>query len=513
MIADFFSSGIPELFYTNYYLVLFALLAIISIFATRFATRFGVPALVLFLGFGMLAGSDGLGLIDFSDAYLAQFFGTIALVIILFDGGMQTRWSSVRPVLAPALSLATIGVVFTALSVAVAAKLILPFSWLEALLLGSIVGSTDAAAVFSVFSGKAIKERLARTLEAESGSNDPMAVFLTISFIQMIQYEDTNMLTLIPQFFWQMGMGLLMGYTLGRAAVWILNRIRLDSGGLYPLLALSLAFLAFSASALVNASGFLAVYVLAIIVGNADVPYRHSIFRFNEGFAWMMQILMFIVLGLLVFPGEVLSEFLIVGLILSGVLMFIARPLGVATSLLPFIRMSNFRYSVREYIFISWSGLKGAVPVILATYPLLAGIEHSQSFFNVVFFIVLTSTLIQGATISPLAKLLNLESKRGKAQKYTIELVSLGKANADIIEYCVNLEDAIVDKEIRDLLLPKGTLINAIIRDDQIITPTGHTKILANDHLFILVAKENISRLKRVLTKQRLDMEGEEVKT
>ncbi|WP_084417644.1 potassium/proton antiporter [Chrysiogenes arsenatis] len=500
MLEILFSTGIPEIFHTNYYLVLFALLAIISVIATRFATRYGVPALVLFIGFGMIAGSDGLKLINFSDPFLAQLFGTVALVIILFDGGMQTKWDAVRKVMAPALSLATVGVVVTAGIVGIAAKLILPIGWLEALLLGSIVGSTDAAAVFSVLSGKNIQENLARTLEAESGTNDPMAVFLTLGFIQLILSEKAELLSLIPQFFWQMGVGGIAGYAFGRFAVWVLNRIRLDSGGLYPVLGLGFAFFVFSASALINASGFLAVYILALVIGNSDVPYRHAIFRFNEGLAWMMQILMFIMLGLMVAPQEMFEEFLVVGLLLSVVLTLVARPIGVYISLIP------FHFNFKEFTFLSWSGLKGAVPIILATYPMLAGVEHSQSFFNVVFFIVLTSTLVQGATISPLAKWLGFESPGKKQQKHTIELLSLGTANADIIEYIVNEDDDIVGKQIRDLLLPKGTLINAIIREDNITTPTGHTVIQSNDLLFILVPKENIARLKRVLTKHRKDV-------
>lgn len=494
------SPVIQDLFHSNYHITLFSLLAIISVVAARFINRFGVPALVLFLCFGMLAGSDGLQLIEFSDPNLAQIFGTVALVIILFDGGMQTKWHSVRPIMAPALTMATVGVVVTAVVVGIAAKQLFAITWLEAMLLGSIVGSTDAAAVFAVLSGKNIKDRLARTLEAESGTNDPMAVFLTISFITLIQADgDGSILKLAPMFVWQMGVGLAVGYLLGRLTVWVMDRIRLDSGGLYPVLGISAAFFAYGTSSMANASGFLAVYVLALVIGNADVPYRHSIFRFNEGFAWMMQMLMFIVLGLLVFPGEIFADFLVTGLILSGVLIFIARPLGVGLSLL------FYRYSAREFVFLAWSGLRGAVPIVLATYPLLAGLTHSQDFFNVVFFVVLTSTLVQGTTILPLARWLGLEDPARPAPRHSIELVTAGRTNMDIIEYTVSEEDEIVGQEIRNLKLPPGTLITAIIRNDQIVIPSGSKIIQVNDLLFVMLAKKDIPCLKQLLTKQRVN--------
>lgn len=488
---------IDFLFNTDYFIFLFALLLIIGVVATKFSSKFGVPALVLFIVVGMIAGDDGLGLIEFGNASLAKLFGMIALIIILFEGGLQTKWDAVKPVAYPAITLATLGVLLTAVFTGIAARFILDLTWLEALLFGSIVGSTDAAAVFAVLRGKNIKSRLGTTLEAESASNDPMAMFLTISFIQLIQTDDSSILSLIPQFFWQMGIGLLIGYVLGKAGVWVLNKINLDSGGLYPVLGLGIAASTYGTASLIGASGLLAVYVVAIVIGNAEIPYRHMITRFSEGLAWMMQILMFVVLGLLVFPSEIIGPIMLKGLLLSLILMLVARPISV------FVIVAFFKYRLKENIFLAWSGLRGAVPIVLATFPMLAGLEQSQMFFNVIFFVVLTSALIQGSTISPLASKLGLVEDDQPSPAHSIELVSIGKTNAEIIEYVVKDQDDVAHKPIADLALPENALINAIIRNDEVITPFGSTVIQPHDILFILVNKDKIKDLKQALMKRK----------
>ncbi|KAB2951516.1 potassium/proton antiporter [Heliorestis acidaminivorans] len=475
---------------TDYFVFLFALLLLTGVVATKFSNYLGVPALVLFIGVGMLVGSDGLGLIDFANASLAQLFGILALIIILFEGGMQTDWKRIRPVLYPSLSLATVGVLLTAGVVAVAAKYILGVGWLEALLFGAIVGSTDAAAVFAVLKGQSIRSKLSSTLEAESGTNDPMAMFLTLALIELLLRDTSSYWLMIPSFIWQMGAALVIGYTMGQVAVAIMNRINLDSGGLYPILALGFAVLVYSSTALINASGLLAVYILALVIGNSDVPYRHSVFRFNEGFAWMMQILMFIVLGLLVFPSQLIGDVIIKGLILSAILILLARPISV------FISLLFFKFSIKEKVFLSWSGLRGAVPIVLATYPMLAGLENSQMFFNVVFFVVLTSTLIQGLTMSPLAEKLGLTGDKAPVSPHSLELVSIGQANADIIEYFLSEDDAAVGKQVIELCLPDSVLIVGLIRDGELIAPRGQTEMMANDIIYVLTPKEHSKNLK-----------------
>ncbi|WP_079508164.1 potassium/proton antiporter [Mesobacillus jeotgali] len=479
---------------TDSFILFLAFLFIVGVLTTRFSTRLGVPSLIFFIMVGMVMGSDVLGIIYFDNAALTQKIGVIALVIILFEGGLQTNWKDVRPVIAPSLSLATVGVLITSGIVAIAAKMILGLDWLEAILFGAIVGSTDAAAVFAVLKDHNVSPKLGLTLEAESGSNDPMAVFLTVAMIELITIPDASILKLIGDFFLQMGLGLILGIIFGRIAVKALNAINLDSSGLYPVFATAFALLTYGLTAFLNGSGLLAVYIAAIIVGNAEIAYRHSIFRFSEGFAWMMQILMFVILGLLVFPTELFTlDILIQGLLISVILMLVARPVAV------FISTIKMNFSQKERVFLSWAGLKGAVPIILATFPLLAGIEDSHQMFNVVFFVVLTSALIQGATIPKLADKLGLNGPKKTTPMQSLELVSLGKADAEMIEYEMESDSAIVGKTLMEIPFPEGTLVNAIIRDGKLTAPTGNTAILAGDFLYILSARKNKSQLKKLL--------------
>ncbi|WP_096202938.1 potassium/proton antiporter [Bacillus sp. FJAT-45350] len=485
---------LDSVFTTDYFILLSALLLIIGVLTAKFSTRLGVPALILFILVGMITGSDGLGLIHFDNAKMAQLIGIVALVIILFEGGLQTKWSTVKSVATPSLSLATLGVILTTVVVAVAAKLILGVTWLEGFLFGAIVGSTDAAAVFAVLKGQNVKARLGATLEAESGSNDPMAVFLTLSLIELMMVEDPVYFLLVGSFFWQMGIGLVMGLVLGKLAAYAINRINLDSSGLYPVFALAFALLTYSITALIGASGLLAVYVAALIIGNSDLTYRQSIFRFNEGFAWMAQILMFTILGLLVFPNQLLTlDVIIKGLLLSFILIIIARPLAV------FLSTIKMGYNLKEKVFLSWAGLRGAVPIVLATFPMIAGLENSQLFFNVVFFVVFTSALIQGSTISIFAEKLGLTGPKRTESMHSLELVSIGKANAEIIEFEVSEESVITGETLADIQFPKDVLINAIIRKGELITPYGETKIEIGDILYILVSRESKKELKLLL--------------
>lgn len=436
--------------------------------------------------------------IYFDNAFITQLFGTLALIVILFEGGIHTKSQDIRMVITPSLSLATIGVLLTTLIVGIAAKYILDLTWLEGLLFGAIVGSTDAAAVFAVIGSKNIRKKLTSTLEAESGTNDPMAVFLTVSLIELIQVPESSFINMVYGFFWQMILGLLMGFIMGKITVKSINKINLDSSGLYPILSLAFAIFTFSATSIMKGSGFLAVYIMAVIVGNSDLTYRHSIFRFNEGFAWMMQILMFILLGLLVFPHQ-LIDILWQGMILSMFLMFTARPIGVFLST---IRMG---FSFKEKVFIAWSGLKGAVPIVLATYPMIAGLENSQLLFNVVFFVVLTSALIQGATISPLAEKLGLSNGDKITPPHSLELVSMGKTNKEIIEIHIKDDLSILDKSISKLNLPEDTLISAIIRGDKFITPKGSTRLQPGDVIYVIVSKTNRDQVKQFFLSNKIE--------
>lgn len=481
-------------FSTDSFILLGALLLIIGVVVTKFSSKLGMPSLILFILVGMIMGSDGLGIIFFDNMEYAQLIGIIALVIILFEGGSQTEWPTIKKVLGPSLSLATLGVVLTSAIVGVAAKLIIDLSWTEAFLLGSIVGSTDAAAVFAALKERNIKTKVGATLEAESGTNDPMAVFLTVAFIELVILDEPSYLLLVGSFFWQMGLGLVMGLALGKIASLSINRINLDSSGLYPIFAISFALLTYGLAAFAGASGLLAVYVAALVVGNSELTYRHSIFRFNEGMAWMAQITMFIILGLLAFPEQLLSPSVVIaGLVLSATLMLVARPAAT------FLSTIGTSYSFKEKIFISWAGLRGAVPIVLATFPIVAGLESGEVLFNIVFFIVLTSALIQGSSISYLAKKLKLSGPKKEVPYHSIELISIGKANAEIIEFQTDQNTPILGKTLQEINFPDSVLISAIVRNEDLVTPYGETVIEEEDFLYILVSRSEKKQLKQML--------------
>jgi cell volume regulation protein A len=483
-----------ESFGTDALVLLGALLLISGVLVAKFSNRLGLPSLVLFILVGMLLGSDGLGFVYFDNAYIAQIIGIFALVIILFEGGLQTKYSTVKSVIVPSVSLATLGVLLTSAIVGWSAYLIFDVTLLEGMLFGAIVGSTDAAAVFATLKERNIKAKMGATLEAESGTNDPMAVFLTISFIELISIPETSIWLLVPSFFWQMGIGLAVGLAVGKLASVSINRINLDSSGLYPIFSVAFALLTFGMASIIGASGFLAVYVAALVIGNSELTYRYSIFQFNEGFAWMAQILMFILLGLLVFPGQLFSLGIILeGLLLSFILMFVARPVAV------FLSTIGMKYTLKEKTFLSWAGLRGAVPIVLATFPIVAGLDNAQFFFNVVFFVVLSSALVQGSTISWLAKKLHLTGPKKDNPHHSLELISMGKANAEMVQYKTNADSAIVGKKLHEIAFPNKANISAIVRDEKLITPYGETEIQEGDFLYILVSTRYKEDLKKVL--------------
>ncbi|MCS7068693.1 MAG: potassium/proton antiporter [Meiothermus sp.] len=378
-------------------LLVAGVLLLLSVLATKLGGRLGVPGLLLFLAIGMLAGSDGPGGIWFDNYALAQFVGTVALVFILYSGGLFTRWSAVRPILGPGLSLASVGVFITMLATGAFAHWVLKLGWLEALLLGAIVSSTDASAVFGILRERAVRLRkpLRPLLEFESGTNDPMAVFLTVGLTLLLTQPGMSGWQILPMFVQQMLLGLLLGYGLGRASVWLLRHLRLSFDGLYAVFSLTLMLLVFSLTAVLGGSGFVAVYVAGVVVGNSDFPRKTALASFHEGLSWLMEIGMFLTLGLLVFPSQ-LPSVAPSAILLALFLMLVARPVAVWLSL------PTPRFTWNEKAFIAWVGLRGAIPIVLATFPLLAGVGAAQQIFNVTFFVVLFSVLVQGTTL-PLA--------------------------------------------------------------------------------------------------------------
>lgn len=462
-------------------LLIGSILLFISIVAGKTSYRFGVPTLILFLTIGMLAGSEGIGGILFNDPKLAQFIGIISLNFILFSGGLDTSWSTVKPIMKKGFMLSTVGVLLTALSLGTFVWLITDFTIYESMLLGSIVSSTDAAAVFSILRSKslALKSNLRPTLELESGSNDPMAYVLTIAFLSLVVNQDKSLASIIPMFLQQMILGGLAGFLFGKLSKIVINRIHLDFEGLYPVLVIALMFITFSATDFVGGNGFLAIYICAVYLGNQDIIHKKTILKMFDGLAWLMQIVLFLTLGLLVFPSNILPV-MGVGLLISIFLILVARPLSVFLSLLPFkLRLNNRLY-------ISWVGLRGAVPIVFATYPLLAGIDKAGMIFNIVFFISVTSVLIQGTTLSVLAKWLHvaLPEKVKPLDPTDQLLVEHPKTTMTEIEILENSYP--VNKKIVDLNFPRVAIIAMIKRNDKYITPHGSTLIEANDKLIVL---------------------------
>lgn len=478
----------------DYLLLSGAVLIILSIAFAKLFQNLGLPTLILFLALGMLAGSEGIGGIDFDDASIAQSIGIIALIFILFSGGLDTNKSDVAPVFISALSLATIGVFLSAIIVGSIAAFFLSIDLKYGLLLGAIVSSTDAAAVFNVLRTKNInlKKKLKPLLELESGSNDPMAIFLTLGLIQLISEPSTGLWSLLWLFIKQFGLGIIVGLSMGRLIVYLMNKITFDYDGIYPVLFLANAGMVYSFTNIIGGSGFLAVYLAGLTIGNREFLHKKSLKRFFDGLAWLSQIGMFLTLGLLVFPSQILAV-TGAGLILSAVLMLIARPVSV------FISLLFTKIDVREKLFTSWVGLRGAVPIILATFPLLAGVEYANLIFSVVFFIVLTSTLLQGWSISFAAKLLKVDAPMVRKVRSPIEFESAPEDTNDLYDFLISENSALVNKPIVEIGFPKESLVVLINRNEQYIVPTGGTIVEAGDVLLILTNRKTIEEVRRIV--------------
>jgi potassium/hydrogen antiporter len=459
-----------------------SLLLILSIIASKTAGKAGIPVLLLFLGVGMLAGTDGIGKIAFDDPGAAQFLGILALTYILFSGGLDTKWQTIKPVLKPGLLLSTLGVLLTAVTVGFFASWFADLSWKEGLLLGAIVSSTDAAAVFSILRSKSIglKGNLRPLLEFESGSNDPMAFFLTIGMTSWLSLEGFSPIDLVPMFFKQMLFGAAAGYILGKGIVFLFNRINLEYEGLYPVLMLGLVVLVYTATDLIGGNGFLAVYLSAITMNQSRLLHHKSLIRFFDGIAWLMQIVMFIALGLLVYPTQVWPV-MGLGFVIAMFLILVARPIGVWASL------SFFNYKNREKLFVSWVGLRGAVPIVFATFPLIAGIGKSSLIFNIVFFIVLTSVALQATTLTKVAKWLHLAVPDGLKRRSLLDIELSEDFKNALVEVNLPENSPIDGKKILELNFPKTSLIVLVNRNNKFITPNGATELKSGDKLMVMI--------------------------
>lgn len=480
---------------TGNILLIGSILLFTSIVISKAGIKIGLPALLLFLFVGMLFGTDGIG-IEFNNPAATQFIGVMALSVILFSGGMDTCYSDIKPVIGPGIMLATVGVMLTTLFTGYFIYYITgllshyaTLTLMESMLLAAVMSSTDSASVFSILRSKGVglKQNLRPTLELESGSNDPMAYMLTLLLIQVIQDGDFSLKTSVIQLLIQLSVGALAGYLLGKLAVFLINKINITNASLYPVLLLSFVFFIFSITEVGKGNGYLAVYIAGLVVGNSKLVHKKSLSTFFDGFAWLFQIVMFITLGLLVNPSELLTVAGI-GILVAVFMIIAARPASVFISLLPFRR-----FTTKARLYVSWVGLRGAVPIIFATYPWLAGVEHSHMMFNIVFFITIVSLLVQGMSVTQMARWLGLETSEEKKREFDVDLPEEIKSAMSEIEV---VPEALANGDkLMNLTLPDNTLVVMVKRDNRYFVPRGQTVLKTGDKL--LVISDNDEELKK----------------
>jgi cell volume regulation protein A len=463
-----------------------------GIAAAMIADRARVPGLILFLGLGMLVGSEGPGGVEFDNVELTRTLGTIGIALILFEGGLTAGWPEIRPVLKTAVSLAFVGTLLTAVLGAVAAAALFDLGTLEALILGSAIAVTDSAAIFAVLRGSTLRRRVARALEGESGMNDPVAVLLVTGFIAWLEEPGFGIANMAVDFAGDLVVGAVVGILVGLGARAAFVRLDFPTPGLYPVASIAAAALSFGLTGASDASGFLAVYLTGLVLGTGIVPARQTVAAFHQGLSWIAQISLFFLLGLLVFPSQ-LGSVALEATALALAVIFVARPLAT------FVAAQVGSFDARERVMLSWAGLRGAVPIWLATLPVIAGVDESGQIFNVVFFVVVISTLLQGFTFEPLARRLGLTTGEAALPHPVVETGTIQELGGDVFAIRIDNEDAAAGRMVKELGLPRQALISVIVRGGQALLPRGSTVIAGGDELHVLVRRERHGEIERLI--------------
>jgi potassium/hydrogen antiporter len=484
-------------------LFFFASLVVVAIFSTKITSRFGVPVLLAFLGLGLLVGSDALNLFYFDDAALTKKIADILLIFILFMGGFQTKRSSLKAVAGPALALSTLGVLATAALLGLLIHAIAGCPLAYSLMIASIIASTDAAAVMMVTKGNPIRERVSTTLEVESAANDPIAIILTLAFVKIVAGQSGSPFAFALDIVWELGGGVLIAFVCAKASRFLFDRLESENRGYYYVLIVGIILMTYGLADLAKANGIIAVFFMGYWLGNSEFVCKRGVSNFLEGISAFSNLALFLMLGLLAFPRNfagIWKE----GLLISALMIFAVRPVAVLACTLP------FKYTMRERLFIMWGGIKGAVPIVLASYPAAYGLDPSGTIFNIIFFAVLLSCLVQGSTMGPLARLLKLTVPQKPRSPYSVELHSLRKSDTDMFEIGIEQGAAADGRCIKDLGLPNDVLISSIVRRESIVPPKGSTLLSADDLLFVLAPKSKVDAVSRILNEPRKELsEGE----
>lgn len=461
--------------------LLIALLIIASIFATKISDKIGVPVLVVFLAVGILVGADGLNLVQFNDAKVTKQIADILLIFILFDGGFRTARSDLQLVAKPSIILATFGVAATAFVLGISIHFIMDYNWLQSMMIGSIISSTDAAAVFLITRQNPIKKKLAATLNVESAANDPMAILLTLAFVGSLSSgSDSSPLRFLGSLVWQFSGGIVVGFLISRASKFLFDHLKSQNRGYYYVLIIGAILLAYGAADSIRANGIIAVFFMGYWLGNSDFVAKRGVSNFLEGISTFCNMALFLMLGLLAFPRSFIHVWK-EGLLIAALMIFVARPIAVWLSTFP------FKYTAKERGFLCWGGIKGAVPIVLATYPAAYGLDPSESVFNIIFFAVIISCLLQGSTLGVLARKLKLSVPKPPESPFSMELHSVKRTDMDLIEFQVLADSFCAQKTIQSLKLGQDIVITSITRDARILPPRGGVKLQTDDILYILV--------------------------